>query len=311
VEVLTAVDRERIRELRARDHFFWLDLLHTSHDDLEALADVLGIHPAAIEDSREWDQLPKLDEFDTHALLVFFTAEVTDERTTRPLEVHVYISGHWIVTVRRCATPLDRLRDRLASTHAGAEDQILYHVLDALADGWDPVLQSIDERVDVVEAAVLDRPQQEHLTVIYRLKQEVGELMRRAHPQRERFPAAIDVIHGLEGFDRGDREWLGDVDAHLDTIASDLRRLSNDLAALTDTFFNANANRLNRLATQVAIGSVFFLVWTLVTGFFGQNFKWLVDHVESEKDFLLFGLGGMLIPTAVLVAVLWLKRGDW
>jgi magnesium transporter len=265
-----------------------------------------------MEDSREWNQLPKLDDYNDHVLIVFFTAEVNGD-TTRPIEVHVYVSGHWIVTLRRCETPLDGLHDWLGSsdTEAEAEDQVLYHVLDSLADGWDPVVAEIDRRVDVVEAEVLERPRQTQLPTIYRLRQEVGELARRAGPQREIFPAGVDMIHSLEGFDRGDREWLRDIDAHLDGIASDLRRLSNDLSALTDTFFNANANRLNRLATVIALGSVFFLVWTMVTGFFGQNFKWLTDHVESERDFLVFGVGGMLVPTLVLAAVIWRRRGDW
>jgi magnesium transporter len=310
MEVLTAIDRERIRRLAAAGEFFWLDLVEPADDDLEHLSDVLDIHPAATEDSREWDQLPKLDDFGDHVLIVFFSAAVDGDHT-RPLEVHVYVSGHWIVTVRRDPTRLDGLRQWFTSAAPEAEEQVLYHILDALTDGWDPVIQEIDRRVDIVEGAVLERPRQAQLTTIYRLRQEVGELARRAGPQREMFPGGVDMIHRIEGFDRGDREWLRDIDAHVDSIASDLRRLSADLAALTDTFFNANANRLNRTATLIAIGSVFFLVWTLVTGFFGQNFGWLVDNVDTKGDFLVFGLGGMLLPALVLAAVLWFKRGDW
>ena len=310
MQVLTTIDRAQIERSRADGRFFWLDLTDPSGPDLDLLSDLLDLHPAATEDSREWDQLPKLDDYGDHVLIVFFTAEVVDDHT-RPIEVHVYVSGHWIVTVRRCATRLDGLHRWLAGADAADEDQVLYHVLDALTDGWDPVIREIDRRVDVVEAAVLERPRQGQLTAIYRLKQEVGELARRAGPQREIFPRGIEMIHGVPGFDRGDREWLRDVDAHVDSIASDLRRLAADLAALTDTFFNANANRLNRTATMVAIGSVFFLIWTLVTGFFGQNFAWLVENVDSRTDFLVFGVGGMLAPALVLAVVLWLKRGDW
>ena len=310
MEVLTSVDAERIRALRAGDSFFWLDLLHPAHDDLERLSDVLDLHPAAVEDSREWDQLPKLDDYRDHVLMVFFSAEVADG-ATRPIEVHIYVSGSWIVTVRRSETRLDGLHEWLSRDESWDEGQVLYHVLDALADGWDPVINEIDRRVDIVEAAVLDRPREGQLKTIYRLKQEVGELSRRATPQREIFPEGIDMVHRLPGFDRGDREWLRDVDAHVDSIASDLRRLTGDLSALTDTFFNANANRLNRTATLVAIGSLFFLIWTLVTGFFGQNFRWLVENVDTERDVLMFGVGGMLVPAILLALVLWFKRDDW
>src|SRR3954470_4706275 len=154
MEVLTSIDRSRIRGLVAGDAFFWLDLVSPSVDDLESLRDLVGLHPAALEDSREWDQLPKLDNYRDHVLIVFFSAAVDGERT-RPIEVHVYVSGRWIITVRRTETRLDGLRRRMTDGDPEAEDQILYDVLDALADGWDPVIQEVDRRVDVVEAQVL------------------------------------------------------------------------------------------------------------------------------------------------------------
>jgi magnesium transporter len=53
------------------------------------------------------------------------------------------------------------------------------------------------------------------------------------------------------------------------------------------------------------------VVWTLITGFFGQNFGWLVDNVESKTDFLVFGVLGLVVPTVILATVLWRKRHDW
>ena len=309
MDVLTSVDAEAIRRLRAAGTFFWLDLVSPHAHDLERLSDLLDLHPAAIEDSREWDQLPRLDEYGDHALLVFFTARSLDGGV-EPVEVHLYVADRWIVTIRRCDTRLDSQRAYLGSQDCD-DDQVLYHLLDALADGWDPVIEELDRRVDEVESVVLVRPQQHHLRDIYRLKQEVGELLRRAHPQHVGFMPAMEAVDRLPGLTRGSRAWLRDVDSHLDSIDSDLRRLSGDLSALTDTFFNANANRLNRLATLVAVGSMFFLIWTLVTGFFGQNFGYLVESIDSKRDFILDEVGALVIPSIVLALVLWWRRKDW
>lgn len=310
MDVLTTVDADAIRRLVGADEFFWLDLISPGAADLERLSELLSLHPAAVEDTREWSQLPRLDTYGDHVLLIFFGARSHDGRV-EPTEVHVFISGNWMVTVRRCPTGLDQLRGRLAEEEIEDEDQVIYYVLDALSDDWDPVIDVLDKRVDAVEAQVLDRPLQQHLRDIYRLKQEVTELQRRAGPQRAGFVPAVHDIHRLDNLTRGAREWLGDVEAHLDSIASDLNRLGGDLSALTDTFFNANANRLNRLATRFAVGSLFFLIWTLVTGFFGQNFGYLVDSIDSKRDFVLYELGSLLLPTLILGAVLYWKRKDW
>jgi magnesium transporter len=310
VQVLTRVDATRIKQLLAKDTFFWLDLAHPSEADLDRIEALLGLHPAAVEDTREWEQLPKLDDYGEHVMLVFFGAGTVDG-ASKPLEVHVYASGGWIVTARRCECKLDRLHEWLEATDQADEDELLYHVLDALADDWDPVIDAVDVRVDKVENEVLERPRQGQLTTIYRLKQEVSDLLRHATAQAHIFPEACEVIHRLPGLSRGSREWLRDVESHLDGLSSDLQRINGDLHALTETFFNANANRLNRLASVVAVASVFFLVWTLFTSFFGQNFGWLVKHVNSGNAFLLWGI---VAPGAVMLAfalVAYWRRRDW
>ena len=52
--------------------------------------------------------------------------------------------------------------------------------------------------------------------------------------------------------------------------------------SLAQTYFNANADRLNGTATQLTVVGTLFVTWTLITGFFGQNFAWLVKNVSSQ-----------------------------
>ena len=72
MEVLTSLDRERIEELRERDEFFWLDLVSPSEEDIETLGELFGWHPIAVEDTRNFGQRPKLDDYGDYVLLVFY-----------------------------------------------------------------------------------------------------------------------------------------------------------------------------------------------------------------------------------------------
>ena len=122
---------------------------------------------------------------------------------------------------------------------------------------------------------------------------------------------AIEAIVALPGLTRGARVYLRDIGDHLAQVTGELYRQTDDLAALTTTYFSANANRLNRLATRLTILATFFLIWTLVTSFFGQNFGWLVDHIDTLETFLIYELLGLVLPTVIAAIYFWRRRREW
>ena len=306
MDVLTAVEPDRIASDLEAGHKFWLDLVDPPDEEVNRVGELLGLHPIAVEDTREFGQRPKVDVYEDHVLLVFYTARL-DDGSVEPIEVHVYVASGFLITARRghCAI-LDDLRDRVEEIH----EHPVYEILDTLTDAFYPVIEGLEEQVDALEADVLTRPRRDQLTSIYRLLQEVRGVGRIATVQRDQFEAASDDVGRLvELEDTG--EYLRDIGDHLAQIAGELHRQSDDLSALTSTYFNANADRLNAVATRLTIVGTLFVLWTLVTGFFGQNFGWLVNNVSTGRDFLIFGVGSLVIPTVILLTVFWIKRRDW
>jgi magnesium transporter len=226
--------------------------------------------------------------------------------------VHLFISGGFLVTARRGAcAELDLLRGRLQLGTDEPEDYFVYRILDGLTDAYYPLITETEERIDALESEVLTRPRPGQLERIYRLKQQVQAHQRHVTAQRDAFPAAVEAILALPTLSHGTRPYLRDVADHLAQVAAELQRQAGDLTSLTETFFNANANKLNESAARLSVIATFFVVGTLVTGFFGQNFGWLVSHIESRTDFLLLGVAGPLALLGALSAYFWRRRGDW
>jgi magnesium transporter len=308
MEVLTHLEPARLRELRAEDSFFWLDLHDPGAAELRELGELLGLHPLAIEDSLEFGQRPKLDPYGDHFLLVYYTV-----RGRVPVEVHVYVAGDFVLTVRHdeCLS-LDMLHESIGgSAPDDSEDYLVYQVLDGLTDAFVPAIDEIHETIDSLELEVLQRVNHRQLGTIYRLKQEVQDLQRIVTPQRDAVAEAAQRLEHLPGLEHGSHPYLRDIVDHLAQIGGELGRHSSDLSSLLDTFFNANQNRLNRIVTVLTVVATFFLVWTLVTSFFGQNFRYLTDSVASRTDFYVYGVGGLIVPSIALAAVLWWRRDDW
>jgi magnesium transporter len=314
MHVLTTVDPDAIKALKERDEFFWIDLTGPDNAAIDELGELLELHPVALEDTREFGQRPKLDPYGHHLLLVFYSGRVTGDPNwpADSVEVHIYLSGHFMVTVRHDdCTVVDDLHKTLAEETTQQEERIVYLLLDALTDAFFPVIEAIEERVDELEEAVLSHPRREQLTTSYRLKQCVHQLNRLVAAQRDQFSAAREAIVGLEGLTPGSRPYLRDIGDHLTQIAGEFQRQLEDLVSLTHTYFNANSDRLNAVAARLTIGGTIFVIYTVVTGFFGMNFGWLVKSINTKADFFMFGVGALVVPTVIMLTLFWVKRHDW
>jgi magnesium transporter len=172
------------------------------------------------------------------------------------------------------------------------------------------VIEALEHRIDGLEEVVLLHARREQLPVIYRLRQTVRELLRTAGAQRDHFMSASESIRALPGLEHGTRERMRDIGDHLAQVSSELGRQNDDLGALTATYFTANADRLNAIVTRLTVLGTIFIVWTMIAGFFGQNFGWMVRHIDGPVSFFGLGLGLPLVLTAIAGVVMWRKRRD-
>jgi magnesium transporter len=306
MEVLTALDRDRIAGLLQRDEFFWLDVLSPSAEDFELLGDLLGLHPVAIDTLGSFPERPRLDEYDTYVVLIFFGVGGEGRGPLSLIEVHMLISGSYIVTVHRepCDV-LDRLRERFARGPEGSEGFIVYKVLDALADSFFPALAVVDDEIDALEDAVVTHADEQQLQSIFELKKELVRLRRIATPQRDLLARTIEEISELPGFDAGERNYFRDVYDHMIRVSDLIDSYRDLLSGALDVYLSTVSNRLNAVVERLTLVATIFLPLTFVTGFFGQNFGWMVRHIDTLEAFLLLGIGGLLVTIGVLLTLFW------
>ena len=307
MQVLDAVDEAAIGALLARREFFWLDLVDPGVPQLHALAEQLGWHPLALEDTREFDQRPKLDRYGYHMLLVFYGAEAVGHEPPAMIEVHLLVSGDWVVTVRRRpAHAIDALRRRTAAERAPDEQFVVYRILDTLTDTFFPVLEAIDDEIDDLEDAIVLQPDDAQLQRVFHLKRSLVTLRRIVTPQRDIAARTIDELHELPGLSPGTHDYFRDVYDHLIRVSDMVDSYRDLLTGAMDVYLSTVSNRLNVVMKQLTLVATVFLPITALTGFFGQNFGWLVRHVNTFWAFAVFGVGGAVASCVILYA--WFRR---
>jgi magnesium transporter len=300
VQVLDRVDEARIAELRQQGEYFWLDLITPRPGDIKDAGRIFGWHELAIEDTLHFGQRPKIDEYGSYVLLVFYGMHhVGDE--TLPVEVHMYISGECIVTVRPgSCLHLDDAKKRLEDKTTDVEEYIVYRALDALTDSFFPFVQRIDDRIEEMEDQALHEPGADRLAEVFELKRDLADIRRIVLPQRDLLASGGDLIQRLPGLS-GDaaHDYFRDVYDHLVRIAEQIDAARDGLTGVLEIWVSLRSLRMDELTTRLTIVATIFLPLTFLTGFFGQNFAYLVRHVDSAGAFWGLGVGGMLLATVI------------
>ncbi|MDX6534578.1 MAG: magnesium transporter [Gaiellales bacterium] len=300
MEVLDRIDASRIRALGERGEFFWLDLEAPTDAAVDELAELLTLPPLAAEDTREFGQRPKIDDYGDRLLIVFYA--VPDKGDMALVEVHFQVSASFVVTVHRA--PLPALRSvRTEKAHTPAD--LIYRVLDTLSESFLTRLRAIEQEVLELESRAFDRPTDAEHRRITELRGLLFRLLQVVGPQKEMLLTGGGLLEHLPGLEHDEaRHRFRDVHDDFVLAANLIAYCREILGEALNVYLQSTSNRLNRVATRITLMATIFIPLTLITGFFGQNFGWLVDHIDTLKTFLIWGVGGMVIPTVVIVAVL-------
>lgn len=300
-----------VREAVAAGTRFWLDLPELGAEELALLRDTFAFHPLAVEDAEHFGQRAKIDSFDSFALLVAYGVSGDPERgapsdlDAEPLEVHFFLTETALVTVHRGSVPaIDTVLARLREGGALPEPaMLLYRVLDNLVDGYFPYLDAFDDAIDTLQDDILRSPTDEQLGSLFDLKRRLIRIRRLTTDQRDMLGEALTGSRTLPGLTVDAERYLRDAHDHLTRLAQAADGYRDLLSAALDTHLSMTSNRLNVVMKQLAIIATVFLPMSFLTGFFGQNFGWMVDRLGSPVVFWTAGVGLQVIVAGALLAM--------
>ena len=286
---------------------FWLDICGPPDDGATGLLrDTFGFHPLAVEDAEEFGQRPKLDAYDDFVSMIVYGAT-----GGKLVEMHLFYAANYVVSVHRDPCPelaalAEQLHRRGGNWHP---IMALYRVVDMLADGYFPALAQLDDRIDELEDEILEHPTDAQLGQLFDMKRSLIAMRKVVTPERDMLANLLTESDALPGMTQETERYFRDLYDHFIRI-SDLVDSYRDLVSgVVDTHLSVVSNRLNVVMKQLTIIATIFLPLSFLTGFFGQNFGWMVNHITSAREFVLLGL---LFPVIVVVALMVaFKRAGW
>jgi len=302
-------DRETVEGLLDSGSFFWLDLGRPTADDFSILREVFKFHPLALEDSEQFNQRAKIDSYDNFVFIVIYGAAPDDDRL---VEVHCFYSERFLITVHREDCPaFAEIRRRYRKRERAMEQPslLLYRVVDGLVDSFFPTLAALDDRIDELEDAIFLEADDRQLQEIFQMKRQLVGMRKAVTPQRDAFASLMGGVADLPGLGEEDEHYFRDVYDHLIRISDLIDSYRDLLTGAMDVYLSTVSNRINAVMKQLTIIATIFLPLMFVTGFFGQNFGWMVSRVHSWPMFLGLGVGSEIVALLALLA--FFRRRGW
>ncbi len=302
--------RQSVEQRVAAGQFVWLDLDGVDDEARDLLLTVFKVHPLAVEDAQKFGQRPKLEDYDDFMYMVVHGASVDLSSTE---EVHFIFADHFVVTVHHGPCPyMDEVRQRIGhrrpSDVRAPQIVVIYLVIDQLVDSFFPMLNKFDNQIDDLEDAILVKPTDAQLGTLFAMKRSLITVRKVVTPQRDLFASISSGVAELPGVTDDGLRYMRDIYDHLIRISDLVDGYRDLLSGVMDTHLSTVSNRLNVVMKQLTIIATVFLPLSFLTGFFGQNFSWLIGHITGWVPFIIFGIG-LEVVSAVFLVYLFRKRG--
>ncbi|GAA2841499.1 magnesium transporter [Aminobacter aminovorans] len=290
-------------------HVVWIGLLEPDRDLLLRVQRQFNLHDLAIEDAEHPHQRPKIEQYGDALFIVARTAQLVQGRVNFG-ETHMFVGKGYIVSVRHgVSTSYAAVRqhwESCPSALAKGEDFILYAILDFIVDNYMPVLEQIEEEVDLIEDGVLARPMMsKDIERLYMLRRDLLRLRNAAGPLVEvcrrltsaDLPQLRPAMHPL----------FRDVTDHIRTVLEKVDNLREVLAFAFEASLLVGQSQETAIAKKLASWAAILAVPTALAGIYGMNFS---DMPELHFE---YGYPTVLVAIVTICSILYwrFRKNGW
>jgi magnesium transporter len=310
-----AVTEESITRALAAGELLWLDFRPADPDGIALLRNDFKLHPLAIDAVSDFGQRPKVEDFGGVVYLVCYG--VTGQDKNDLVEVHIFIAKDYLITIRQdhCHA-LDQLWERLGrpgglptGSNRPTRLILLHHIMDSLIDSFFPPLSEFDDHIDDLQERIFAKPSNDQLAELFSMQRWLVSARKLVSPQRDVMAALVAGMVELPGTTPESDPYLRDLYDHTIRISDMIDSYRDLLSNGMDVYLSMVSNNLNVVMKQLAVIATVFLPLSFLTGFFGQNFAWLVGHLNGWPVFVILGLGTEVLAVGGLY---WLfRRRGW
>lgn len=255
--------------------FVWVALADASAEELAQMKEEFSLHELAVEDAQHGHQRSKIEEFGDSLFAVLKTIEYKED-TLLMGEVNIFVGKNYVLSVRnQCSQGFINVRHRCESEPhllKFGSGFVLYALMDAIVDRYFPVVDSLEEELDVLETHMFNRRDPHtNIEVLYGLKQKLNTLKHVVFPLME----AAGKLHGgrVPPICADTQEYFRDVHDHLYRINQSIDNIRDMLGTAIQVNLSLITLNEGAVTKKLAAWAALIAVPTMIAGVYGMNFE--------------------------------------
>lgn len=288
--------------------FLWFDVTGPSSGDLEALQRQFGLHPLAVEDALHAHQRAKVESYPNFEFVVAHGVARAPDGAVTVHELNLFIGERFLISVRHGpGLPVQDILarwERVPEAWRPDSSSLLYVLLDALVDEYLPFADTLESELGGIRQRLMDPEysNEQELRKIF----DLSELVHRAHAVVYPLKDVLSTLlrAGPPVVSPQEVPYFRDVRDHAQRTVERLEFAQNMADRAFDIYHALENRRQAASSRQLTMVATIFLPLTLVTGFFGQNFGYLVNHVIASTPAFWILCVGFETLVAVVTVVL-------
>ncbi len=295
--------------LNRPDTFVWVALRDATPEELAQMQEKFGLHDLAVEDARNGNQRPKLEEYDDALFVVLHLVEPAAD-DFQVGDLNVFVGGNYILSVR------NRSQQGFLGVRARCEREphllrqgagfVLYALMDAVVDRYFPIVDRLESELEGIEENIFSEgAARSNIERLYDLKYKV---MRARHAVAPLLEVAAKLSSGRgPACCAASREYFRDVYDHLLRINASIDSIRDTIGTAIQVNLSMVAIGDSEVSKRLAAWAGIFAVATAFAGIWGMNFK-----VMPELDWQ-YGYPAALAAIGATCFVLYrrFKRSGW
>ncbi|MBN2534954.1 MAG: magnesium transporter CorA family protein [Spirochaetales bacterium] len=289
-----------LNKTRSKKGYVWFCFFKPEPGIFDAIKEQLGLHPLAIEDCFDDNQIPKLDLYSSNSFMLLNKFQYQDN-TLYMDEIDLFVGKKIMIMLAQeihsneaLLKYLGKLLTTEQKTICEGPDFLLKAIIDYIVDDKFLAIDSIRERLDTIENSIVNQEDKFDISALIDIKQDILKLRKSIIYEREMI---FKICRGDSPYISQELKfYFRDIYDHIIKLYEELevhREMASSLMEIYISRMNYNmsldSNTMNKTMRRLTLITTIFMPLTFLTGMFGMSEWSMITGVENWKfTYLLF-----------------------